>query len=394
MSTQQDIYAADSKNHPPMLNKDNYVPWSSRILRYAKSKPHRKLLVNSILYGPYTDDELTKKEAKQMEADDQSIQTILMGLPKDIYAAVDSCDTAQEIWLRVEQMMKGSDIGAQEKKAKLFNEWEKFNSTKGESIESYYHHFAKLMNDFFGNKHFSEKIASNLKFLNHLQPEWKRHVTTVHQTKILYEVDYNQLYDFLKMNREEVNEIKAERLAKTHDPLALMANSHNPYNYLEIRLVQNPNIQNVGNQNGLIIVLGIANQNANKNENGNVVAARAKGNGNRNNEEAGIQLQAEEFDLMATACDIDEIEEVNANCILMANLQQASASGTQTDKAPFYDSNGSAEDSSMEHSGGTVEQHPTTVEETCAYFESLYDNIAIEVEKVSTVNRKNERSEC
>nr|GFC99201.1 hypothetical protein [Tanacetum cinerariifolium] len=33
-------------------------------------------------------------------------------------------------------------------------------------------------------------------------------------------------------------------------------------------------------------------------------------------EEAGIQLQAEEYDLMAAAADLDEIEEVNANCIL------------------------------------------------------------------------------
>nr|GEV10486.1 hypothetical protein [Tanacetum cinerariifolium] len=55
-------------------------------------------------------------------------------------------------------------------------------------------------------------------------------------------------------------------------------------------------------------------------------------------EEAGIQLQAEEFDLMAAAVDLDVIEEVNANCILMANLQQASTSGIQTDKAPVYDS--------------------------------------------------------
>nr|GFD25845.1 Gag-Pol polyprotein [Tanacetum cinerariifolium] len=43
-------------------------------------------------------------------------------------------------------------------------------------------------------------------------------------------------------------------------------------------------------------------------------------------EEARIQLQAEEYDLIAAASDLDEIEEVNANCILMANLQQASSS--------------------------------------------------------------------
>ncbi|GJW26996.1 hypothetical protein Tco_0040807 [Tanacetum coccineum] len=86
-------------------------------------------------------------------------------------------------------------------------------------------------------------------------------------------------------------------------------------------------------------------------------------------EEAGIQLQAKEFDLMVAVRDIDKIEEVNANCILMANLQQALTLV-----------------SSMEQSGRTVEQQPTTVEETRAYFESLYNNLAMEVKKVNSVN--------
>ncbi|GJS93275.1 hypothetical protein Tco_0800243 [Tanacetum coccineum] len=64
---------------------------------------------------------------------------------------------------------------------------------------------------------------------------------------------------------------------------------------------------------------------------------------------------------------------------------QASTSGTQTDKAPVYDSDGSAECGTR---GGTVDQHPATVEETRAYFESLYNNLALEVEKVNSVNRK------
>ncbi|GJT71719.1 hypothetical protein Tco_1031005 [Tanacetum coccineum] len=217
MSTQQDIYAAGSENRPPMLNKENYVPWSFRLLHYAKSKPNRKLIYNSIMYGPYvrrmipepgdpnrevpvaetfyeqTDVELTDKELKQMEDDDQAIQITLM-----------------------------------DKKEKLFNEWERFTSTEGESIESYYHRFSKLINDFKRNKHFPEKIASNLKFLSNLQPEWRRHVTIVHQAKDFHEVDYTQLYDFLKYNQLEVNELRAKRLARTHDPLALMANSNNP----------------------------------------------------------------------------------------------------------------------------------------------------------------------
>ncbi|GJY06586.1 hypothetical protein Tco_0373640 [Tanacetum coccineum] len=89
MSTQQDIYAAGSENRPPMLNKENYVPWSSRLLRYAKSDADVQYLVLETFHEQ-TDDELTEAKIKQMEADDQAIQTILLGLPEDIYAAVDS----------------------------------------------------------------------------------------------------------------------------------------------------------------------------------------------------------------------------------------------------------------------------------------------------------------
>nr|GEW89030.1 reverse transcriptase domain-containing protein [Tanacetum cinerariifolium] len=168
------------------------------------------LLDNITGYQKLLDDELAEKELKQIEADDQAIQTILLGLPKDIYAAVDSYETAQEIWLRVQQMMKGFDIGIQEKKAKLFNEWERFTSDERESVESCYHHFLMLMNDLKQNKHFSKNIASNLKFLNNLQPKWSWHVTIVHQTKDLHTAYYTHLYDFLKYNQKEVDELKAE----------------------------------------------------------------------------------------------------------------------------------------------------------------------------------------
>nr|GEX34258.1 hypothetical protein [Tanacetum cinerariifolium] len=61
------------------------------------------------------------------------------------------------------------------------------------------------------------------------EPEWSRHVTIVHQIKDLHIADYTQLYDFLKYNQKEVDELKAEQLAKIQDRLALMENSNNPY---------------------------------------------------------------------------------------------------------------------------------------------------------------------
>nr|GEW79730.1 hypothetical protein [Tanacetum cinerariifolium] len=493
MSTQQDIYAAGSENRPPMLNKDNYVPWSSRIIRYARSRPNGKMIVDSIENGPYvrrmiatlgepdlpvlvpksfheqTYEELTEINIKRMDANDQAIKTILLGLPEDVYPVVDSFETAKKIWERVRQMMKGSDIEEQEKKAKLFNKWET-------------------------NKHFPENIASNLKFLNNLQPEWKRHVTIVRQTKNLHEADFTQIYDFLKMNQDEVNELRAESLSTHSQQSFPINNKYNPQpslnqNFMQPPMtslegindpteamnaalilfakafqlsaptnnnqrtsfnprnrqiahpvmnmgrdrqiqnnggiqgaqntVQNMGVQSGGNQNELVVVTGIANQNGT----GNVVAARAEGTGNGNQakcyncrglghiarnctarpirmddaylqtqlliaqkEEAGVQLQAEEFDFMATG-DLDEIKEVNANCILMANLQQASTSGTQHDKAPVYDTDGSAENEnhvtsvnlSMMLSGDTVETSFAPNEETRAHQETVYRNLVDQV---------------
>nr|GEU97660.1 reverse transcriptase domain-containing protein [Tanacetum cinerariifolium] len=114
-----------------------------------------------------------------------------------------------------------------------------------------------------------------------------------------------------------------------------------------------------------------------------------------------------------------------------SSLRQASSSGTQTDSAPVYDSDGSAEVhesydnneifnmftqeeqytellepipeshlvpqndneviskvTGVEQDGETVEQHPTNFKETRALYESLYQNLAVEVEKVNSVNRK------
>nr|GEX41527.1 retrovirus-related Pol polyprotein from transposon TNT 1-94 [Tanacetum cinerariifolium] len=200
-----------------------------------------------------------------------------------------------------------------------------------------------------------------------------------------------------------------------------------------IQGAQNAGVQSGGNQNGLVVVSGIANQS----ETGNVVAARAEGTGIGNQARCyncrglGIQLQTEEFDFMAAAGDLDEIEEVNANCILMANLQQASTSGTQHDRAPVYDTDGSTEvhlndncydneifnmftpeeqytdllepnpepqlvpqnDNhvtsvvpSMVHSGGTIETSYAPNEEIRAHQETVYHNLVYQVAQVNRVN--------
>nr|GEV49026.1 retrotransposon protein, putative, Ty1-copia subclass [Tanacetum cinerariifolium] len=403
----------------------------------AKSRPNGKLIHNSIINGPYvrrmfpelgdtnhevpvnetfhvqTNDELTEKELKQIEADDQAIQTILLGLPEDIYAVVDSCETAQEIWLRVQQIMKGSDIRIKEKKAKLFNELKVKRLTKTQDPLAL---MANSNNPYAFPAPHQDQPSFNQNYMQQpmLNPEDITDPTTaINMALALMAKAFKLNYSTPTNNNQRISSNPRNR-QMAQPGMNMGQDRHiqmNVKNQVAQNAIQNLRVQNVGNQNRLIGVPG----NANQNRNGNLVAARAEGNATGHN------------------ADLDEIEEVNANCILMANLQQASTSGTQTDKAPVYDSDGSAEvhdyencydneifnmftqeeqytellepipeprqvpqndnnviseDSSLEQSGGIVEQHPINVEETRALYDSLYHNLAIEVEKVNTFNRK------
>nr|GFB96199.1 hypothetical protein [Tanacetum cinerariifolium] len=229
-------------------------------------------------------------------------------------------------------------------------------------------------------------------------------------------------------------------------------NGYNAVQNVRNQVAQNPRVQNDGNQNQIGNVRAEGNAAV---HNGNQIRCyncRGLGHFARDSNvslrrrdaaylqtqlliaqkvEARIQLQAEEYDLMAAAADLDEIKEVNANCILMANLQKASSSGTQNDSTHVYDTDGSAEvhencddnqifnmftqeeqytellepipepqqvpqndnnviseATNVEQGGETVEQHSVNFEKTLALYESLYQNLAIEIKKVNSVNRK------
>nr|GEV56942.1 reverse transcriptase domain-containing protein [Tanacetum cinerariifolium] len=400
---------------------------------------NREVLVNETFHVQ-TDDELTEKELKQIKADDQAIQTILLSLPEDIYAAVGSCETAQEIWLRVQQMMKGSTLEFRRRRPSC--------SMNGKDL--------LLM---MGNR-LTERLAKTQDPLALMENSNNPYAFPApHQDQPSFNQNYMQQP---MLNPEDITDpTTAMNMALALMAKAFKLNYSTPTNNNQ-RISSNPcNKQiaqpgmNMG-QDSQIQMVGGNGENQFRQYAGQNVGNLNGGVGHfaRNctirpmrrdaaylqtqllialKEEAGIQLQAEEFELMDVASDLDEIEEVNTNCILMANLQQASISGTQTDKAPVYDSDGSTEVhnyencydneifnmftqeeqytellkpipeplqvpqndnnvisdvTSVEKSEGTVEQHSVNVEETRVLYDSLYHNLAIEVAKVNTINRK------
>nr|GEZ23260.1 hypothetical protein [Tanacetum cinerariifolium] len=95
----------------------------------------------------------------------------------------------------IERLKQGESINVQDLETNLYWKFGKFTSRGGESLESYYSRF----------------------------------VTLVKQSQELKTVSYHKLYDILKQHHNEVNEIRAKRLARTANPLALVAQQQPVY---------------------------------------------------------------------------------------------------------------------------------------------------------------------
>ncbi|GJR35934.1 hypothetical protein Tco_1211618 [Tanacetum coccineum] len=124
------------------------------------------------------------------QAEKEAIFLLLTGIGDEIYSIVDTCQIANEIWIAIERLQQGESLNIQDVKTNLFWEFEKFTSRDGESMESYYSYFYKMMN---------EMIRNNFQ------------VATMQYQK-------------------EVNEIHAKRIAKSANPLALVTAAQ-PYPY-------------------------------------------------------------------------------------------------------------------------------------------------------------------
>nr|GEZ46195.1 hypothetical protein [Tanacetum cinerariifolium] len=113
---------------------------------------------------------MSPENKAHFQAEKEAIHLILTGIGDEIYSTVDACQTAQEMGEAIERLQQGESLNIQD-------------------------------------------------------PEWSRFVTIIKQQHKLDEVSYHKLVDILKQYQKEVNELRAERLARNANPLALVATS-------------------------------------------------------------------------------------------------------------------------------------------------------------------------
>ncbi|GJV88143.1 hypothetical protein Tco_1532081 [Tanacetum coccineum] len=106
-------------------------------------------------------------------------------------------------------LIEGSEIWLQERerKSKLYDEFDMFTSVPGETIHSYYLRFAQMINNMHSIGMIMRPIQVNTKFINHLQPEWRKFVTDVKLSKDLNNTNFDHLYAYLRQHEAHVDEI-------------------------------------------------------------------------------------------------------------------------------------------------------------------------------------------
>ncbi|GJV22060.1 hypothetical protein Tco_1371080 [Tanacetum coccineum] len=110
----------------------------------------------------------------QLNAEAEAIQIIITGIDNDIYSTVDACLNACEMWKAIKRLKQGESINVQDLETNLYWEFGKFTSRDGESLESYYSRFYKMMNELVRNQCHVTNHQVNVQFLLQLQPEWQR----------------------------------------------------------------------------------------------------------------------------------------------------------------------------------------------------------------------------
>ncbi|GJY46007.1 retrovirus-related pol polyprotein from transposon TNT 1-94 [Tanacetum coccineum] len=100
--------------------------------------------------------------------------------------------------------MQGTSLTKQERECNLYDEFDKFNYKKGESLHEYYLRFTLLLNDMNIYKMPLEQFQVNTNFLNTLPDEWSKFVTDVKLVKDLHTTNVDQLHAYPATTRRQL----------------------------------------------------------------------------------------------------------------------------------------------------------------------------------------------
>nr|GEX98198.1 hypothetical protein [Tanacetum cinerariifolium]GEZ04249.1 hypothetical protein [Tanacetum cinerariifolium] len=281
---------AGSKDRPPMLTPG----WKEKFVLEAEGNP---TTTTEKVFETYKT--VTQDIRDQLNAKAETVQIILTGIYNDIYSTIDACPNACEMWKAIERLKQGESINVQDLETNLFWEFGKFTSQDGESLGSYYSRFYKMMNELTRNQCNVTNHQVNVQFLLQLQPEWKRSKDKeIDKLIALISLSFKKIYKptnnnlRTSSNTSRANQDNSPRIHKNAGECQKLKRAKDAAYHREKMLLCKQ-------------------------------------------EEAGIQLNAEQADWKDDTDDESDDQELEAHYMYMAKLQQVSPD--VDDSGPIFD---------------------------------------------------------
>ncbi|KAJ9544338.1 hypothetical protein OSB04_024045 [Centaurea solstitialis] len=237
----KEIIRIGSESRPPVLVMGEYQQWKRRMIHFLDLLDEN--LMKSIREGPVrptvtvaavprTDTcpelpsyvvekpvEMYNPEQRARHlVDKRALTLLIMALPNDMYARVDSLTNARDEWLEIEQQMQGGDTALESQKESALNAYEGFKAQENESLTESYQRLNSFVNDLRRVGVEKTKYEVNVKFLKNLTPEWQNLAINIQLSRNLGVMGLHDLFSMMVQHEEF---IIGGRTKKAVDPLAL-----------------------------------------------------------------------------------------------------------------------------------------------------------------------------
>ena len=222
-------------NRPPILIAEEYPHWVIRMRSYLKRKG--KNVWMSVLNGPHvrtavarlaTPAEIalgveegsappTAEDLEKEEADETAFNEITYGIPPDIFDLISECESAKDIWDTLLNMFEGTEKAKDKKQTSAENDYKNFRAVPGESLQSAFKRFKKIMTKLSTSGATKTKLDSNLQFIDGLGDTWVFVKMIIQGSGTLSNMTIYEMYENLQTQESTV----LSNITKNGGPLAL-----------------------------------------------------------------------------------------------------------------------------------------------------------------------------
>ncbi|VFQ93882.1 unnamed protein product [Cuscuta campestris] len=198
------VTEGQSTTRPPLFDGTNYSYWKERMRIFIQSNDYKLWLIVKNGCGvpmkkvgevnvPKTKEEFTDEDCKKMELNAKAINMIYCGVNADDYRKISRCETAKQMWEKLEVTYEGTAQVREAKIDHLTHEYELFSMKENEKIEEIFERFSNIINplNLLGKTYTDRELVR--KVLRSLSPKWRSKVDAIEEGRDFQTMTYDAL---------------------------------------------------------------------------------------------------------------------------------------------------------------------------------------------------------